>query len=102
MGMPMKPNINIFRSRRFAAAIVLLLLTGAAPSRAWCANLWLSFFDGSGIESFTSKHLKKSGMPTPIKVTGTFANSATGLAFDKSQNLWAVIDDDEVVKFTSA
>ena len=33
---------------------------------------------------------RKSGMPTPVQVS-TFANAA-GLAFDKSYNLWAVID----------
>lgn len=35
-------------------------------------------------------------------MTGTYANYATGLAFDKSDNLWAVINDDEVVRFTAA
>jgi hypothetical protein len=39
-------------------------------------------------------------MPTPVQVR-TFAN-AVGLAFDKSHNLWAVIDPNQVVEFTAA
>jgi hypothetical protein len=93
---------NIFPARRLATSIVLLMLTCGVPTHAWCANLWVSFYRGSGIESYTSQQLKKSGMPTSVKVTGTLANSATGLAFDKSKNLWAVIDDDKVVQFTVA
>jgi hypothetical protein len=101
-------KINIFSRRHAAAAIVLLMLTCSVPARGWCAsaNLWVSFSggggvtDGSGIESFTSKELKKSGMPTPTDVS-TFA-TVTGLAFDNSNNLWAVANEDEVVKFSAA
>ena len=59
-------NINIVRWRRLAAAIAVLMLTCGTPSHAWCANLWISFDDGGGIESYTSKQLDKSGAPTPI------------------------------------
>lgn len=70
------------------------------PSRAWCSDLWVAF-DGHGVDVFTSKQLKKSGMPTPI-VLDSLPKFA-GLAFDKSRNLWAVsIDPDEVVQFTTA
>jgi len=101
-------NIDIFRGRRLAAAIALLILTCGAPAPARCAsaNLWLSFSGGggvsggSGIETYTSKQLKKSGMPTPIALS-TFA-TVTGLAFDASHNLWAVANEDEVVEFTAA
>jgi hypothetical protein len=90
------------RVRFLAMAIVLLVLTGGTPSHAWCAsaNLWIVFFDGGGIESYRSGQLKKSGMPAPIHLS-TF-DDATGLAFDKSHNLWAVIDHAEVVRFTAA
>ena len=94
-------NINISRWRRSATAIALLMLTCGTPSHAWCANLWVAFENGSGIASYTSKQLKTSGTPTPINLS-TFPD-ANGLAFDKTHNLWAVIDDDqEVVQFTAA
>lgn len=100
-------NINIFRGRLAAVIAILMLTCGVpAPGRCASANLWLSFVagggvsGGSGIESYTSKQLKKSGMPTPIDLS-TFA-SVTGLAFDDSHNLWAVANEDEVVKFTAA
>lgn len=101
-------NINIFRGRRLAAAIVVLMLTCGmpAPGRCASANLWLALNDGggisggSGIESYTSKQLKKSGMPTPLDLS-TFT-SVSGLAFDGSHNLWAVVEEDEVVEFTAA
>ena len=96
-------NRNIFCLRRFAAAIALLTLACGSPSRAWCggSTLWVSL-DGvaPGIASYTSKQLKKSGMPTP-RALSTY-DQVSGLAFDKSHNLWAVIHFDEVVKFTAA
>ncbi|HEY9157082.1 hypothetical protein [Candidatus Binatus sp.] len=93
-----KIAVAIFRSRRLLAAIVFLMLACGTPSEARCANLWISFW-GGGIESYTPGQLAKSGMPTPIDLN-TFGN-VTGLAFDKSHNLWAVIDIDEVVRFTA-
>ncbi len=102
MGIRVKMNIDIFHWRCSAAAIAVLMLTCGTPSHAWCANLWISFYDGGGIDSYTSKQLAKSGTPTAIHMTGPYANSSTGLAFDKSHNLWAVIDNDEVVRFTPA
>ena len=95
-------NIKIFRWRRLAAAIALLMLSCGTPSHAWCANLWVSFTSGSGggIESYTPGQLAKSGTPTPIHLS-TF-DSATGIAFDESHNLWAVIDGHEVVRFNAA
>ncbi len=94
-------NDNTFRWHRSVAAVALLILICGTPLRAWCgdSNLWVSL-NGAGIESYTSGQLKQSGMPTPIHLS-TF-NSATGLAFDKSKNLWAVVDGDEVVRFTAA
>ena len=95
-------NNNIFRGRRLAAAIAILMLTCGTPSHAWCANLWVSVTSGSGggIESYTPGQLAKSGTPTPIHLS-TF-DSATGIAFDESHNLWAVIDGNKVVRFTTA
>ena len=85
-----------------AMAIALLTLAFGTPSQAWCASqkLWVAFNDGGGIESYTSKQLKKSGMPAPVEVS-TFG-FATGLAFDKSHNLWAVVGSTRVVEFTAA
>ena len=94
-----KMNIKIFSGPRLVAAIALLMLTCGAPSHAWCANLWISFY-GLGIESYTSGQLKTSGTPTPIDLS-TFGN-VPGIAFDKSNNLWAVINGGEVVRFTPA
>ncbi len=94
---------NLGRLRFPAAAIALLKLTCGTPSSAWCAskNLGISTFDGP-IESYTSKQLKKSGMPTPIGLATT--GISHGLAFDQSKNLWVTIhpDHSEVVQFTAA
>ena len=95
----MQSNLDILRSLRLTTAIALLVLTCGAPTRAWCANLWASFLENS-IETYTPGQLKTSGSPTPTELT-TF-DDETGLAFDKSHNLWAVINDDEVVRFTAA
>jgi hypothetical protein len=96
-------NINFFRCRRWAGGFALLMLTCCIPARAWCAkaseNLWISSLD-TGIETYTAKQLKKSGMPTPTLLS-TF-DVVSGLAFDSSNNLWAVVNDDEVVEFTAA
>jgi streptogramin lyase len=55
---------------------------------------------GGGVESYTSKQLRKSGMPTPLQLS-TF-DFVAGLAFDSSGNLWATVVPDlaEVVEFT--
>ena len=91
------------RIRFLAAAIALVMLTCGTRSKAWCAsqNLWFSSYS-SGVESYTTGQLKKSGMPTPIQLS-TFSD-ASGLAFDKSHNLWVVVYDggSEVVQFTPA
>src|SRR5260370_42533838 len=98
-------HINIFRWRTFAGGIAFLVLTCGAPARIYgaSANLWVALDSGrdNALESYASGQLKKSGTPTPNHLS-TFS-SARGLAFDKSQNLWAVIDDfNEVVRFTPA
>jgi sugar lactone lactonase YvrE len=88
---------------RFPAMVLALLaLTCGTPSRAWSGSqkLWIANDDGYGIESFSSKQLKKSGTPTPLQLL-TYPE-VTGLAFDKSHNLWVVIPPDEVVQFTAA
>ncbi len=93
-------SINIFRGRRSVLAVALLMLTCGTPSHAWCANLWVSLEDGGGIESYTPGQLARSGTATPIHLS-TF-DTATGIAFDDSHNLWAVIDGNEVARFTNA
>ena len=98
-------QINIFRWRTLAASIAFMVLTCGAPARIYgaSANLWIALDSGrdSALESYASGQLKKSGMPTPTHLS-TFS-SARGLAFDKSHNLWAVIDEiNEVVRFTPA
>jgi len=91
-------NICSSLGRRIVAAIALLTLTCGTASQVWCANLWVSYYSSGGIESYKPAQLKKSGTPTPIQLS-TF-DTVTGLAFDKSHNLWAVINNDEVVEFT--
>jgi sugar lactone lactonase YvrE len=100
----MQTNRKLTGRVRFSAtAIALLILTTCgAPTHAWCGSskLWISFYYGGGIESYTSAQLKKNGMPTPTHLS-TFAD-VFGLAFDTSNNLWAVDDGVEVVRFTAA
>ena len=88
--------------RFLIAAIALAMLTCAMPSRAWSASqsLWVAYSQGGGIESYSTKQLKKSGMPTPIDVS-TY-QYATGVAFDASGNLWAVVNQNDIVEFTAA
>jgi hypothetical protein len=95
-------NTTILQLRRLAIAAATFALTCTVPSLAWCSSsdLWVSFYKGAGIENYTSKQLKKNGTPTPAHLS-SYGN-ATGLAFDKSNNLWAVVDDSEVVEFTAA
>jgi len=95
-------SIDIFRWRRLSAAIVLLMLTWGTPSHGWCADLWISVTSGvaGGIVSYTPDQLARSGAPTPTHLS-TF-DSATGIAFDESHNLWAVIGGDEVARFSLA
>ncbi len=95
-------SIDIFRRRRLSAAIALLMLTWGTPSHAWCADLWISLTSGvaGGIVSYTPDQLARSGAPTPTHLS-TF-DSATGIAFDESHNLWAVIGGDEVARFSLA
>jgi streptogramin lyase len=86
--------------RKCGAAVALLALACAIPSPAWCNDLWVAFI-GNDVDVFTSKQLKKSGTPTPTQLNSL--PKFTGLAFDKSHNLWVVsIDPDEVVEFTPA
>jgi hypothetical protein len=99
-------NHHTFSWKRWATiAVALVILTCAASSHAWCASqsLWVAFDDGDGIVSYTSKQLKKNGMPTPLELS-TYPY-ATGVAFDASGDLWAVIPGDPVtavVEFTAA
>jgi hypothetical protein len=93
----MRMNINVLRLRCTTASI-LFALACVAPSRAWCANLWISFV--GSVESYTSRQLKTSGMPTPIHLS--LSGGATGLAFDMSHDLWGVSGDGtDVVRFTA-
>jgi len=95
-------NNRTFRGRRPVAAVALLILICGTPLHAWCGNqnLWVSFESGGGIVSYTSSQLRKSGMPAPVQLS-TFP-FVLGLAFDKSQNLWADVGHFQVVRFTPA
>jgi streptogramin lyase len=90
------------QDRFLISAIALVMLTCAMPSRAWSAStsLWVAYSQGGGIESYSTKQLKKSGMPTPIEIS-TYED-ATGVAFDASGNLWAVVNQNDIVEFTAA
>jgi sugar lactone lactonase YvrE len=95
-------SINTFRGRRLVAAIALLVLTCGTPSYACCQNLWVSVNNGSGggIESYTPGQLARSGAATPTHLSSF--DAFTGIAFDESHNLWAVVDGEKVVRFTVA
>ena len=90
------------QDRFLIAAIALVMLTCAMPSRAWSASqsLWVAYSQGGGIESYSTKQLKKSGMPMPVDLS-TYED-ATGVAFDASGNLWAVVRQTDIVEFTAA
>ncbi len=93
---------DLWRRARFSAvAIALAVLICGTSSHAWCASadLWVAAYNSEVIESYTSGQLKTSGMPSPISLGGS---PAVGLAFDKSHNLWAVVNGDEVAEFTTA
>ena len=94
-------NFDSIRWRRLGAAIALAMLICAAPARAWCASadLWVAVYNSEKIEAYTPGQLKTSGTPSPISLDNS---PAAGLAFDKSHNLWAVLNGDEVVEFTAA
>jgi hypothetical protein len=95
-------KIDGFWCRRATVAIVVLMLTCAGASRAWSANLWVSFDGGGGVASFAPGQIKKSGSPIPV-VLSTYSFSS-GLAFDKAGNLWTVSEGegDQVAQFTAA
>lgn len=97
-------NIDIFRVRwrRLAGAVALMMVTCGASSHGCCANLWISVSNGLGgnLVSYTPGQLARSGTPTPVHLS--VSDSATGIAFDESHNLWAVINGDSVVRFDAA
>jgi hypothetical protein len=86
-------------ARTIAAPLALVLLICATAPRGWCANVWLAqHFDEAAL-FFTPSELSESGAPTP---NGIFDIAATGLAFDKSKNLWIVVNFAEVEEFSAA
>jgi sugar lactone lactonase YvrE len=92
-------NRGISVSRCVAAAIACLVLMCGTASRAWSANLWVAYWSSETIDSYKPKQLAHSGMPTPIELSPGL--NATGVAFDKHHNLWAVLDGDEVAEFSA-
>src|SRR5277367_6196144 len=87
------------RRKAVARAIAAIVLICGSASRGWCGNLWLADHYESRAASFTSTQLSKSGSPTP---GGIVDIAATGLAFDKSKNLWIVVSFDRVEEFSAA
>lgn len=85
------------------AAIALLAIACGASSPAWgksAESLWVADTGNSRIVEFVPKNLKSGGTPTPVVLDSL--NSAQGLAFDKSKNLWVLAFDNFVVEFTPA
>jgi hypothetical protein len=93
-------NRKISVGRGVAAAIAFLILACGTASQAWSANLWVAYSSSDTIDSYTPKQLNHNGSPMPIELSA--ASAATGLAFDKHHNLWAIIDYDEVVEYSAA
>jgi len=81
-----------------AATFTCLVLVGVMSPPAWCENIWSATF--SGVESFAPKQLAKSRSVTPEELA--ISGGASGLAFDKSHNLWVVAGATQVLKFTVA
>ncbi len=89
-------------SLRLFAAIALLAVACGASSPAWCKSqsLWVADTGNNRIVEFIPNDLKSSGSPTPVMLGSL--NSAQGLAFDKSKNLWIEAFDNFVLEFTAA
>jgi len=96
---PRNLNNHRFRWPRIGASIALLMLICGTAANAWCEDLWVAFDGGGSIVRYTSKQLQQGGTPTPTSLSTN--PKASGLAFDKSNNLWAVTGNDAVVRFTA-
>jgi len=92
---------NIVDMRMLFALGVLIVACGTSSS-AWCGNkdLWEAYDSGGGVVSYKPSQLKKTGTPKPTALS-TFID-ASGLAFDKSNNLWVVEDGKTVAEFSAA
>jgi sugar lactone lactonase YvrE len=90
-------------SLRSIAAIALLAIACGTSSQAWCKSgesLWVADTGNNRIVELVPNDLKHSGSPTPVAIDSL--NSAQGLAFDKSKNLWLEAFDNFVLEFTAA
>jgi sugar lactone lactonase YvrE len=86
--------------RRVSASFGAFAIVCAIASQAWAANLWVSYYGSDHIDSYSPKQLAHSGAPAPTQLNPSA--TATGLAFDKHHNLWAVLGDDAVAEFSAA
>jgi sugar lactone lactonase YvrE len=90
-------------SLRLIAAIAILIAACGTASPAWCKpaeSLWVADTDNNRIVELVPSDLKSSGTPVPLEVEPL--NSANGLAFDKSGNLWVEAFDNFILEFTPA
>jgi sugar lactone lactonase YvrE len=90
-------------SLRSLAAIALLAIACGTSSQAWCKSgesLWVADTGNNRIVELAPNDLKHSGSPTPVTIDSL--NSAQGLAFDKSKNLWLEAFDNFALEFTAA
>jgi streptogramin lyase len=74
-----------------------VIVIGVMSPPAWCANIWSTGF--GGVESYAPKQLAKSQSVEPEELV--LSGGASGVAFDKSHNLW-VASADQVLEFTPA
>ena len=91
-----------FALRSIAAIAILAAVCGTA-SPAWCKpaqSLWVADTGNNRIVELVPSDLKSSGSPTPLELEPL--NSAQGLAFDKSGNLWVEAFDNFVLEFSVA
>ncbi len=90
---------------RYLAVIAMLAVVWSAASPAWCKSkqsLWAADAEAGRVVELPPPALKRSGMPTPVVLDSSSLHLVTGVAFDKSNNLWVSTFVDNVLEFTPA
>jgi sugar lactone lactonase YvrE len=88
--------------RGLGALLICSALVGvAAPAaRAASGALWIADADNGRIDEYLPSQLKSSHTPTPLTIS--ISSAPYGACFDKSNNLWVIDDDEQILGFTAA
>jgi sugar lactone lactonase YvrE len=90
---------------RSIAGFALLAAVCGASSPAWCkatASLWVADTVNDSVVELKPSDLESSGSPSPVVLNSAAVADASGVAFDKSKNLWVTTFDNLVLEFTPA